>query len=151
MPGEARFQRNRAFAGCLFNPKRKHARGGRVRFLRFASISRALGAVLDGRGGFALAGAEVVEFCAAHGTPALDLDLGDAGRMQRKDTLDPLAVGNTANGEVRVDAGPLSANHNTRVDLDPLLVAFDDAGVDFDGVADGETTGFRLELFGFDF
>jgi hypothetical protein len=107
--------------------------------------------ILDGRRGFALARAEVIQLRAANGTLALNLDLRDAGRVDWENTLHTLAVRNAANGEILIDARALAANHNAGINLDTLLVALNHAGVDFDGIADIEGLEVGFELFGFDF
>jgi hypothetical protein len=113
------------------------------------SQSRTIDLILNGRGRFTLAGAEVIEFGATNSTLALYFDLGDARRVDRENPLYTLAVGYTTNGEVLVDASALAANHNAGINLNALLVAFDNAGVDFDCVTDIEWLEVGLELFGF--
>ena len=71
--------------------------------------------------------------------------------MDRKNALDTLTVRNTADSEVFIDAGTLTTNHDSRVNLDTLLFAFHNAGVDFDGVPNLKGGHIGLELFGFDF
>lgn len=79
----------------------------------------------------------------------LDFDFCDAGRVQWKNTFDALTVRNTAHGEVRIDASTFASDHDAGVDLDTLFITFDNAGVDFDGVADLKffETGFELLAF----
>lgn len=111
--------------------------------------SAPLDLILDCGGGLALAGTEVVELGAANRPATLDLDFRDTRGVDRENALDTLAVGNTANGEIFIDPRPLPANHDTGINLDALLVAFNDAGVDLDGVSDIERVDVGFELFFF--
>ena len=110
---------------------------------RYASASagaRALAAVVvaaalgDARR-LAAAAAQVIELGAPHGAAAHHLDRGDARRMQREDALDPFAVGDLAQGEVRVDAGVLAGDADALEGLDALALALDDAQADAHRVA----------------
>ena len=109
------------------------ARPGRTS--RHASLSAAtrarsrrlsLAAALGDAGRLAAAAAQVIELGAPHVAAAHDLDRGDARRMQREDALHALAVGDLAQGEVRVDAGVLAADADALEGLDALALAFDD-------------------------
>ena len=120
-------------------------------FRRCIAGSRAIDLVLDGGGGFALSGAEVVEFGAADSPLALNFNFRNARRVNRENTLDTLAIRNSADGEVLVESPPLAADHDAGINLNTLLVAFNDAGVDFNSVADIERGDVGFVLFGFDF
>src|SRR4051812_7270032 len=72
--------------------------GGRGRLAGGAVLAAAL---LDARR-LAGAAAQVIELGAAHLAAAHDLDRGEAGRVEREDALDPLAVRDLAQREARV-------------------------------------------------
>ncbi len=61
------------------------------------------------------------------------------------------AVGYFSYGEGFVNGAASFGNDQAREDLDPLLVAFPDEGVDFHGVAHVEIGDVLLELLLFDF
>src|SRR4030095_14190080 len=105
----------------------------------------------DRGGGFSFALAEIVQLCAAHFALALDFDFGNARRVYRKNAFDTFAVTDAANGEVRIRAGTLTANDNSAVNLNALLVAFDDSGMDLHSIADAKLRNVLLELFALDF
>src|SRR5712691_4866105 len=67
-------------------------------------VGGAMVLLLDDAGGLAAAAAQVIELGAAHLAAAHDLDRVDHRRIERKDPLHPLAVGNLAHGEVLVEA-----------------------------------------------
>jgi len=81
-----------------------------------------------------------------------DFDLRDAGRVERKDALDAFVRDDAPDGDHLVDAATLLSDEDALIDLDALLVAFDDAHVHVDRVADGEVgnLSFGLELIGDD-
>src|SRR6266540_152842 len=81
------------------------------------------------------AAAQVIQLRAPHRAAAHHLDRADARRVERKDALDPLAVGDLAQGEVRVDPGVLAGDAHPLKGLDPLALAFDDPDADLDRVA----------------
>src|ERR1700732_4655613 len=58
--------------------------------------------------------------------------------MQRENPLDAFAVGNAAHGERFVYPASFPANNDSGENLNAFLVAFDDAGVNMDAIADGE-------------
>src|SRR4051794_8238899 len=64
-------------------------------------------ALLDARR-LAGAAAQVIELGAADAAAAHDLDRGEAGRIEREDALDPLAIRDLAQREARVDPGRLA-------------------------------------------
>ena len=71
--------------------------------------------------------------------------------MGREDTLHTLAVADTADGEGLVQTAAADTDHDTREDLNTLLVALDDLGVHPDAVAHVEFRGFLAELLALDF
>src|SRR5580704_12898740 len=79
--------------------------------------------------------AQVIELGAPHHAAAHHIDRGDAGRIQREDTLHSLAVRDLPQREIRVDAGVLAADANAFEDLDALPFAFDDFDADPQRVA----------------
>src|SRR5579871_5522209 len=104
-------------------------------FRRFGiAPSRVAAALVDARG-FAGAAAQVVELGPPHRTAPHHLDRGDARRVERKDALDPFAVGDLAQGEVRVDPGVLAGDANAFEGLDALALALDDADADAHRIA----------------
>lgn len=107
--------------------------------------------IFDSCSRLAFARTEVVELGTANGTLAFHLDLRNTGRVDRENAFYTLTVGNAADGKVFVDTSALAANHNAGINLDTLLVAFNNASVDFDGVTHIEGLEVGLELLGFDF
>src|SRR5277367_2448760 len=95
------------------------------------AVTRALG---DAR---RLAGeaAQVIELRPSHRAASYDLDQGDARRIEREDTLDPLAIGNLPQREVRVDPGILAGDANALERLDALALAVNDLDADTHRVA----------------
>ena len=79
-------------------------------------------AALDA-GRFPLKLPQVVQSSATDMAPLNDLDLLDAGRVQREDALDADAVGDLADRERRPRTAPMLTNHDPLEHLDPLLVA----------------------------
>jgi len=107
--------------------------------------------IFDSGSRFAFARTEIIQLGTANGTLALHLDLRNTGRVDWKNTLDTLTVGNSAHSEVFIDSSALAANHDAGINLDTLLVAFNNAGVDFNRIANIEGLEVGLELLGFDF
>jgi hypothetical protein len=71
--------------------------------------------------------------------------------VERETTLDAFAVGNLADGERGVHASATTGDHNAGENLDTLLAAFDNAGVDLDRIADIEVNDVRFQLLLLDF
>src|SRR5262245_8291156 len=71
------------------------------------------------------AAAQIIELGAPNYAPANDLDRGDARRIERKNALYPLAIGDLAQSEIRVDAGILARDAEPFEGLDPLALALD--------------------------
>ena len=94
--------------------------------------------------------AQEVELRASCVTATDDLDLGDAFRVQREDTLDTFVGHDTTHSDHAVDAAAALSDQHTLENLDPLLLAFDDPYVHVDRVTDAEDgiVGFGLELVG---
>src|SRR5262249_39546569 len=88
----------------------------------------ALGFFADARGA-AGALAEGVELRAAHGAAGHDLDLVESRGVHGERPLDPHAVGSLAHGEHLAVPAPAPRDHRPLEDLDPLVVALDDADV----------------------
>ena len=101
---------------------------------RFALID----AALLQADGLADAVAEVVELRPAGDARPLHHDLGDPRRVEGELPLHPLALHDAADGEHLAGAGAAAGDHDAAEDLDPLLLAFEDAAVDVDRVADLE-------------
>src|SRR4051812_1576513 len=90
-------------------------------------------ALADGHGRLALEVTQVVELRAAREARGLHVDLRDTRGVDREYALDALAVRDAADGEGLIQQRTLAADDDARKDLDTLLVAFDDAGVDAHG------------------
>src|SRR5579863_8203704 len=98
---------------------------------RLAGLARPF----DDAGALAGASAQIIELGAPrHATPH-HLDRRDARRMQRKDALDPLAVGNLAQREVRVDAGVFAGDADALEGLHALALALDHLDADAHRIA----------------
>src|SRR3712207_4311218 len=82
--------------------------------------------------------AQVVELGPADVAPGDQLDLGDAGRVDREGPLDADAEGDLADGERLPQAAALAAQDEALEDLDPLPAPLDHADVHLDGVAGPE-------------
>lgn len=102
-------------------------------------------------GFFAFELAGIVEFGAADFAFALDFDFFDHGGMDGEHALHAFAVGNAADGEGFGAAVAVAGDHGAGVDLGADVVAFADADVHFDGVADFELGDFSFAVFQIDF
>src|SRR5581483_6689352 len=100
--------------------------------------------------GFADTVAEVVELGAARNAAPLDLDLRDFRRVQRELPLDALAGDDAADGEHLAAAAARAGDDGAGEDLNALILAFEDASVHIDGVANGKLWHFGLEARFFD-
>src|SRR6267378_2199629 len=89
-----------------------------------AGAAAAAGSLDDARP-FAGEAAQVIELRPADHPATHYFDRGDPRRIERKDAFNSLAVGDLAQGEVRVDAGVLAGNANSFEGLDALALAFD--------------------------
>src|SRR5258707_6754791 len=76
------------------------------------------------------AAAQIIELGPPHRAAAHDLDRADPRRIEREDALDPLAVGDLAQCEIRVDPGILAGDAHPLESLDALALALDDADAD---------------------
>src|SRR5262245_11792479 len=76
------------------------------------------------------AAAEVIELGPANHAATNHLDRGDARRIERKNPLHPLPIGDLAQSKVRVDAGVLAADAHALENLDALALVFDDLDAD---------------------
>jgi len=101
--------------------------------------------------GFADAITEEIEFGPAGVGPTNNFDLGDARRIEGKDSFDPLIGDDSPNGDGLVDSATSPGDEHTLEDLDTFLVAFDDSYMNINGVADGYHGEIGFELIGYDF
>jgi hypothetical protein len=76
----------------------------------------------------------------------LHFDLFDLGRMQRKLSLDAFPRNDPADDKHFARAATAFGDNNARKDLNALFAAFEDLGVNVDGIADGEAGNFLLEV-----
>jgi hypothetical protein len=67
-----------------------------------------------------------------------DLELGDGRRVERERALDTHAEGDLAHGERFAEPTARAPDHHALEDLHALPVAFDDAGMNLDGVTRSE-------------
>lgn len=70
--------------------------------------------------------------------------------MDREHAFDAFAVGDAADDKGGVEAPAAAADDDACEDLDAFLVAFDDLGMDADGISDVKLEGGFAELFRFD-
>src|SRR5262249_6885638 len=68
-------------------------------------------------GRFARPAEQRIELGAANLAPAQNLDFGDVGRVNRKDTLNTLAVGDLAHRKTLVDAAARARDHHALIGL----------------------------------
>src|ERR1700738_280267 len=92
---------------------------------RLGSGPQAGAGSLDDARSFAGEAAQVIELRPADHPATHYFDHGDPRRIKRKDAFNSLAVGDLAQGEVRVDAGVLAGDANSFEGLDALALAFD--------------------------
>jgi len=71
--------------------------------------------------------------------------------VEREHAFDAFAVADAAHGESLIETAAALAHDNARENLDAFLVAFDDLGVHFHRVADGEFCVVFTKLFRFNF
>src|SRR6516162_10094748 len=74
--------------------------------------------------------AQIIELGPPNHAAAHHLDRRDPRRIERKDPLHPLAIGDFAQGEVGVDPGVLAGDANPFEGLNPLALAFDHTEAD---------------------
>src|ERR1700682_988945 len=79
---------------------------------------------------FAPETAQIIKFGAPYRAAAHDLDRADPRRVEREDAFHPFAVGDLAQGEVRVDPGILAGDAHPFKGLDALPLVYDDADPD---------------------
>src|ERR1700730_7780058 len=94
----------------------------------FAAI--VLAAALGDARRLAAAAAQVIQLGPPHVAAAHHLDRADARRVEREDALDPLAVRDLAQCEIRVDPGILAGDAHPFESLDALALALDDPDAD---------------------
>ena len=95
--------------------------------------------------------AEVSELGATNSTLALDFDLVHARGMQREDTFHTFAIADAAHSEGLIETTTALADDDARKNLDTFLVAFDDLGMHFHGIADTELGVIFPKLFRLNF
>ena len=95
--------------------------------------------------------AHIVDASPTDTSMADDFDAGDRWRVNREDPLDADAIGDLADGSRLADPVATTLDDNAFVDLDPLLLVFDDPDVDPNGVAAREVGDVVAELTGSDF
>lgn len=95
--------------------------------------------------------AEVVKFCTADFSFVGYFDLGDARGVNWEYALDTFSVGDFADGECSVDTATAFCDDETCEDLDALFATFDNAAMNFDGVAYVRDDDVFFELLLFDF
>lgn len=100
---------------------------------------------------FANAGAQVVKFSATNFAAVGDFDLCDPWCVDWEYTLNAFAVGNFTNGERSVYAGSAHGDNNASKNLNPLFAAFDNAGVNLNGIAYAEFGNVLFQLLLLDF
>jgi len=88
--------------------------------------------------GFADAVAEVIQLGTASDAATLYFQLGNLRRMEWEFALDAFAGDDSPDSEHLAEAAAASGDHRAAEDLDSLVLAFQDAGVDIDRVADIE-------------
>jgi hypothetical protein len=89
---------------------------------------------------------KVIELGTAHTPGSLDLNLGDARGVERKNTFHPFPVGDTANRERAIEPSAAPADHNARENLNSFFVALHYASVNSDGIANLKRRGTWLQL-----
>src|SRR5262249_60149026 len=83
-----------------------------------AAVAGVVTLLLADARGLAAGTAQVIELGAAPLAAAHQLDRVDHGRIERKDALHTLAVGNLAHGEILVEARARAADANALIGLD---------------------------------
>src|SRR5699024_2582315 len=91
------------------------------------------------------AAAQVLQLCTADLALADNSHLLNKGAVDREDTLDAHAVSDAADGKGLCDAAVLLGNDGALKGLDALALAFLDADVHPDGVADVELGALSLD------
>src|SRR5581483_10427432 len=93
---------------------------------------------LDNARRLAAPAAQIIELGAADLAAAQDFDRVDHRRVQRKDALNALAVGNLAHGEILVESRAGAADADAFIGLHARPLALDDLDVDSERVAGPE-------------
>src|ERR1051326_461476 len=81
------------------------------------------------------AGAQIIQPGAANTPLLLHLDLRDARRVQRKNSLHTFTVGDSAHSKCFIQPSAFAPNYDSAKYLDSLFVAFYHAGLNANGVA----------------
>src|SRR3954454_3242764 len=125
------FKRNALCSGvgAARRPQRRNLLGGLSRCLD-AIVSRAVVLLLGDARGLAAQTAQVIELGAAHLAAAYDLDRVDHRRIERKDALHALAIGDLADGEVLIEAGARPSDADALIGLDAGALALHHLDVD---------------------
>ncbi len=90
----------------------------------------------DGGRFLALAGAEVIQLGSAGRAGLFNLDASDTRGINWEYAFDTFAVRNATDGEGRIQTAAFAADDDALENLDPLLIAFDYAGMHADAVPD---------------
>ena len=104
----------------------------------------AVGPPLAQTNGLADAIAEVVQLGPPRHTAALHDDLADLGRMEGEFPLHSLSLHDAADGKCLPAAAAGTGDHDTGINLHPLLLALENTAVHVDRVANLEMRDFRL-------
>jgi hypothetical protein len=91
--------------------------------------------------------AEVMEAGTTDAAAFHDFDLGDFWGVDWEDPFDAFAVADFADGEGLADALAFTGDDDACEELDAFFAAFEDSGVDLDGVTDAEVGDVGLHLF----
>ncbi len=103
-------------------------------------------AFFNQRRAFSKAAAEISELGAARFALSFDLDFFDARRMQREHAFHSFAVADAAHRKHFIQAASPPAHDNAGKNLDAFLVAFDDLGVNANGIAYAEARAVFAEI-----
>src|SRR4029453_10973425 len=114
---------------------------------RFSPITHHLSLFPNRRRLLAFAAAEVIQSGAANATLLLHFNFCDPRRMQRENSLDALAVGNSAHSECFVKSAAFAANHYASEYLDSFLVPFHNPGMNAHAIAHGKLRRVAFLLF----
>src|SRR4030095_5975177 len=108
---------------------------------RFSPITHHLSLFPNRRRLLAFAAAEVIQSGAANATLLLHFNFCDPRRMQRENSLDALAVGNSAHRKGFIKSATFTDTHNSSEYLDSFLVSFHNPGMNAHRVATGNLRG----------
>ena len=95
----------------------------------------------------ALPTAKIIQFRATRASLLLHFYLCDPRRMERKNPLDTLAVGDAAHSECFVESASFATNHNASKYLDSFFVSFHDSRVNAYAIANRKLRQIAFFLF----